>query len=94
MKNILDTNEFHTNQIIRRNKKYKVCVYIYIYIYSYLINYEDFNNLNGNGNMAGTGIIAGICTSPYPMAELGDDQGSHGSPIFFLNFFIYIYIYF
>jgi len=30
MKSVLDTNEFHTNQIIRRNKKYKVYIYIYI----------------------------------------------------------------
>jgi len=43
-----------------------IYIYIYIYIYSYLINYEDFNNLNGNGDMAGTGIMTGICTSPYP----------------------------
>ena len=33
---------------------------------SYLINCEYFNNLNKNGDMAGTGIMAGICTSPYP----------------------------
>ena len=32
----------------------------------YLINCEYFNNLNENGDMAGTGIMAGICTSPYP----------------------------
>jgi len=34
-------------------------------IYDYLINCEDFNNLNENGDMVGTGIMAGICTSPY-----------------------------
>jgi len=31
---------------------------------------------------------------PYPLAKLGCDRGSHGSPIFFLIFFIYIYIFF
>ena len=31
-----------------------------------MINCEYFNNLNENGDMAGTGIMAGICTSPYP----------------------------
>ena len=44
-------------------------MYIYIYIErereSYLINYEYFNNLNGDRDMAGTGIMAGICTSSY-----------------------------
>ena len=70
MKNILDTNEFHTNQIIRRNKKYKVCVCVCVCVYIQLINYEDFNNLNGNGDMAGTGIMAGICTSPYPIEKV------------------------
>jgi len=34
---------FMTNQIIRRNKNN-----IYIYIYDYLINWEYFNNLNGD----------------------------------------------
>ena len=38
---------------------------MYIYIYGYLINRECFNNLNGGGDMAGTGIMVGICTSPY-----------------------------
>jgi len=46
-----------TNQIIKRNN---------IYIYSYLINCEYFNNLNENVDMVGTGIMAGICPSPYP----------------------------
>jgi len=31
-----------------------------------LINCEYFNNLNENEDMAGTGIMADICTSPYP----------------------------
>ena len=47
---------FMTNQIIKRNN---------IYIYSYLINCEYFNNLNENVDMVGTGIMAGICPSPY-----------------------------
>ena len=33
---------------------------------SYLINCEYFNNLNGDRDMAETGIMVGICTSPYP----------------------------
>ena len=45
---------FMTNQIIRRNKKQKV------YIQDYLINYEYFNNLNEDRDMAGMGIIADI----------------------------------
>jgi len=63
---------FITNQIIKRNKKWKVYTYIYtyIYIYSYLINYEYFNNLNENRDMAGTGIMAGICISPSPSPYL------------------------
>jgi len=61
MKNILDTNEFHTNKIIRRNKKYKV----YIYIYGYLINYEDFNNLNENGEWRGRVLWRGY-VHPHP----------------------------
>ena len=53
---------FMTNQITRRNKKLNI--YIYIYIYGYLINCEYFNNLNDDEDMAGTGIMAEICTSP------------------------------
>jgi len=53
---------FMTNEII---KKIKNRIYIYIYR-GYLINCEYLNNLNENGDMAGTGIMAGICTSPYP----------------------------
>jgi len=30
----------------------------------YLINCEYFNNLNDDGDMTGTGIMAGICTYP------------------------------
>jgi len=41
-----------------------------------LINCEYFNNLNENGDMAGMGIMAGICTfpypSPYPTEKVGD----------------------
>jgi len=80
MKNILDTNEFHTNQISRRKKKKKVYIYIYIYIYiyGYLINCQNFNNLNGNGDMAGMDIMAGIYTSPYPspyaIKKVGDSS--------------------
>jgi len=36
-----------------------IYIYIYIYIYSHLFNCEYFNNLNGDGDMAG------ICTSSY-----------------------------
>jgi len=35
-------------------------------IYGYLINYKYFNNLNDNGNMVGTSIMAGIYSFPYP----------------------------
>jgi len=67
---------FMTNQIIKKNKKYKIYIYIYIYIYSYLINYEYFSNLNGDRDMARTGIMAEICTSsypsPYPIEKVGD----------------------
>jgi len=61
---------FITNQIIKRNKKKKV----YIYIYGYLINCEYFNNLNEDEDMAGTSIMAGICTSPSPspIEQIGD----------------------
>ena len=42
----------------------------------YLINCEYFDNLNENEDMAGTGIMAGICTSsypsPYPTEKVGD----------------------
>ena len=47
---------FMTNQIIRRNKKQKV----YIYIQGNLIKCEYFNYLNGDGDMAETSIMAGI----------------------------------
>jgi len=52
---------FITNQIIKRNKKWKVYIYIYIYIYiyCYLINCEYFNNLNEDRDMAGRGIMMG-----------------------------------
>jgi len=45
-------------------------IYIYIYICGYLINYEYFNNLSRNEDMAETGMGTGtgtgqICTSPY-----------------------------
>jgi len=50
---------FMTNQITRRNKKFN----IYIYIYGYLINCEYFNNLNDDGDMTGTDMMARICTS-------------------------------
>ena len=43
-----------------------VCVRARVCVYGYLINYEHFNNLNVDGDMAGTGIIVGICTSPHP----------------------------
>ena len=76
---------FMTNQIIKRNKKYKVYIYIYIYIYSYLINYEYFNNLNRDEDMAGTGIMAGICTSPYPspypIEKVGDSPYPYPYPV-------------
>jgi len=63
---------FMTNQIIKRKKKIYIYIYIYIYIKGYLINCEYFNNLNENGDMAGTGIMAGICISPYPTEKVGD----------------------
>ena len=38
---------------------------------SYLINCKYFNNLNENGDMAETGIMAGICTShTHPHTQL------------------------
>ena len=39
-----------------------------------MINCEYFNNLNENGDMAGTGIMAGICTSPYPTEKVEDSS--------------------
>jgi len=57
MKNILEMRmSFMINQIIKKIKNRK---YIYIYIYGYLINYEYFNNLNGDRDMTGTNIMAG-----------------------------------
>ena len=50
---------FITNQIIKRNKKWKVYIYIYIYIYSYLKICEYFNNLNEDGDMAETVLWRG-----------------------------------
>ena len=75
---------FITNQIIKRNKKQKVYIYIYIY---YLINCEYFNNLNDDRDMAGTGIMAGICTSsssspsPYPIEKIEDSPYPYPYPI-------------
>jgi len=69
MKNILEMRmNFMTNQIIRRNKKYKVYIYIYIYIYiymyvcieSYLINCEYLNNLNGEEIWRGRVLWGGM----------------------------------
>ena len=52
---------------------------------SYLINCEYFNNLNKNGDMAGTGIMAGICTSPYPSPypteKVGDSPYPYPYPV-------------
>ena len=51
----------------------------------YLINCEYFNNLNENGDMAGTGIMAGICTSPYPSPypteKVGDSPYPYPYPV-------------
>ena len=51
----------------------------------YLINCEYFNNLNGDKDMAGTGIIAGICTSPYlspyPIEKIGDSPYPYSYPV-------------
>ena len=51
----------------------------------YLINCEYFNNLNENGDMAGTGIMAGICTSPYsspyPTEKVGDSPYPYPYPV-------------
>ena len=52
-----------------------------MYIYrGYLINCEYFNNLNENGDMAGTGIIADICTSPYPSPYPTEKVGDSSYP--------------
>ena len=78
---------FITNQIIKRNKKWKVYIYIYIYIYSYLINCEYFNNLNEDRDMARTGIMAGIFISPspypypYPIEKIGDFPYPYPYPV-------------
>ena len=47
---------------------------------SYLINCEYFNNLNENGDMAGTSIMAGICTSPYPSSYPTEKVGNSPYP--------------
>jgi len=43
------------------------------------------NNLNGEGDMAGTGIMAGICTSPYPspypIEKIGDFSYPYPYPV-------------
>ena len=50
-----------------------------------MINCEYFNNLNENGDMAGTGIMAGICTSPYPSPypteKVGDSPYPYPYPV-------------
>jgi len=65
MKNIFEIlMNFMTNQIIKKNKKYKVRN-IYIYII-FLIIYEYFNNLNGDRDMTETNItidMGEICKS-------------------------------
>jgi len=70
-----------TNQIIRRNKKY-IYIYIYIYIYGYLINCEYFNNLNKEGDMTRTCIMAG-CVHPHthPHTQLKNSGFSIPIPI-------------
>ena len=59
-------------------------MYIYIYIY-YLINCEYFNNLNDDRDMAGTGIMTGICTSlspsPYPIEKIGNSLYPYPYPV-------------
>ena len=77
---------FMTNQIIKRNKKQNIYIYIYIYIlYIYIWLCEYFNNLNENGDMVGTGIMAGICTSPYsssfPTKKVVDSPYSYSYPV-------------
>ena len=50
-----------------------------------MINCEYFNNLNENGNMAGTSIMTGICTSPYPSPypteKVGDSPYPYPYPV-------------
>jgi len=49
-----------------------------------LINCEYFNNLNENEDMAGTCIMTGICTfpypSPYPTEKVGDSPYPYPYP--------------
>ena len=65
-----------SNIPLRDTNNIYVYIYIYIYIYINLINWEYFNNLNGDGDIAGTSIMAGICTYlypfPYPIEKFGD----------------------
>jgi len=72
-----------TNKIFRKNKNKKE--YIYIYIYGYLINCEYFNNLNEDGDMAGTSIMAKIYSSPspfpYPIEKIGDSPYPYLYPV-------------
>jgi len=66
-------------------------IYIYIYIYNikcYLIDYEYFNNLNGDRDMVGTSIIAGmgmetrkICTSSYLIEKVRDSPYPYTYPV-------------
>ena len=50
-----------------------------------MINCEYFNNLNENEDMAGTSIMAGICTSPYsspyPTEKVGDSPYPYSYPV-------------
>jgi len=55
---------FITNQIIKRNKKWKV------YTYIWLINCEYFNNLNEDRDMAG--IFISPSPYLYPIEKIGD----------------------
>jgi len=41
------------------------------HINDYLINCEDFNNLNGNENMTGTGIMQGYVHPHTQLKKLG-----------------------
>ena len=49
------------------------------------MNYKYFNNLNGDGDMAGTSIMAGICLSsypsPYPIRKVGDSPYPYPYPV-------------